>query len=117
MNDASDKPKGDNYYGKYSVIFPLIGLASLVLIVCFLVFVSHDAEGRLWAQAIGFLFGGPILVIMTILGLASARASFKKEQCSRLAWAGLILNLCLLALMLYLLLPLVVRLLPVMLHG
>jgi hypothetical protein len=116
MNDATDKPKGDDLYAKSSVILALIGWASQILILCFLIQPSHDSEGRFFDAAFGFILGGPILIIMAIPGLYFASVSLKKEAGDSFAWAGLILNFSLLVVMLCLSLPFITQLVMLM-HG
>jgi hypothetical protein len=109
MNTKPHTVSGSRYYGKSSIIVPLIGLGSLILIVCYFVFTAHDAEGQLWGEAIGFVLGGLILIVSTITGLIFAFISKRIEKSRSLFWTGLILNIVLLSLILYILVPFFLR--------
>jgi hypothetical protein len=110
MNSTPQPAKRDSrFFGTASVIAPLIGLGMLVLIVCFFVFTAHDSEGQLWGQVIGYFLGGSILIVSTIIGLCFAFVSRRSEKRPLIFWTGLILNIILLSLILYILIPVALR--------
>ena len=97
MRSASNELEGSSFYGKFSIILPFVGLATSILLFCFLIFTANDPEGRLWGEVIGIILGGAIVIILTIIGFCFSLISLHKERCPWFTWTGLILNLCLLA--------------------
>ena len=106
MKSFPEKPNGDSrIYGKLSIAAPLVGVASLIFITCYLVFPAKDSESQLWGRFFGVIVGGLILFGSTLFGLGLALASRKKESCRLLSLIGFILNIILLLWILYILIP------------